>query len=291
MNLQINLFEELEEQRREAYVRAVLRASGTDDVVGVIGGRVPLELLHALDLMVLPVYGVDGEILKYSREEGLCPIIDATLTYARTDRCPLIHSSRLIVVDDGCPIMAREVSRLPGREVHVYRTEDPMRLERLTETLERVYGRRLDDGALDAATAESRRLTGLLFDLKYHSGLDGRSVYILEYYLNFLPVPERLEVLRRASEAAEFSAAPVDFLPVRVQSGAGIYRQLDRRLSGSLYRILEGEGCQGCAQEVVPGEGRDFLRAKYDRKRGSDVFFDYVYPNCPFGEGTEIGYE
>lgn len=269
----------------------MLRASGTDDVVGVIGGRVPLELLHALDLMVLPVYGVDGEILKYSREEGLCPIIDATLTYARTDRCPLIHSSRLIVVDDGCPIMAREVSRLPGREVHVYRTEDPMRLERLTETLERVYGRRIDDGALDAATAESRRLTGLLFDLKYHSGLDGRSVYILEYYLNFLPVPERLEVLRRASETAEFSAAPVDFLPVRVQSGAGIYRQLDRKLSGSLYRILEGEGCQGCAQEVVPGEGRDFLRAKYDRKRGSDVFFDYVYPNCPFGEGTEIGYE
>ena len=32
----MNLFEELEEQRREAYVRAVLRASVTDDVVGVI---------------------------------------------------------------------------------------------------------------------------------------------------------------------------------------------------------------------------------------------------------------
>ena len=33
----MNLFEELEEQRREAYVRAVMRASGTDDVVGFIG--------------------------------------------------------------------------------------------------------------------------------------------------------------------------------------------------------------------------------------------------------------
>ena len=48
--------------------------------MGFIGSRVPLELLNALDLMVLPVYGVDGEILKYSREDGLCPIIDATLT-------------------------------------------------------------------------------------------------------------------------------------------------------------------------------------------------------------------
>ena len=44
----MNLFERLEEQRREAYVRSVLRASGTDDVVGVIGGRVPLELLHEI---------------------------------------------------------------------------------------------------------------------------------------------------------------------------------------------------------------------------------------------------
>ena len=287
----MNLFERLEEQRREAYVRAVLRASVTDDVVGFIGSHVPLELLNALGLMVLPVYGVDGEILKYSREKGLCPVIDATLTYAKTDRCPLIYSSRLIVVDDGCPIMAREVSRLSGKEVHVYRTEDPMRLERLIEKLERVYGRSLDDGALEAATAEARRLTELLFNLKYHSGLDGRSVYVLEYYLNFLSMPKRFEVLRQASEAVEFSAAPVDFLPVRVQSGAGIYRQLDRQLSGTLYRILEGEGCQGCVQEVLTGEGRDFLRAKYDRKREPVAVYDYVYPNCPFGEGTEIGYD
>ena len=124
--------------------------------------------------------------------------------------------------------MAREVSRLPGKEVHVYRTEDPMRLERLTEKLERVYGRGLNDGALDAATADSRRLTELLFNLKYHSGLDGRSVYVLEYYLNFLSVPERFEVLRQASEAAEFSAAPVDFLPVRVQNGIILFQTRPR---------------------------------------------------------------
>ena len=110
--------EALEEQRREAYVRAVLRASEANDVVGYIGNRVPVELFHALGLMALPVYGADGEILKYSREKGLCPLVDATLTYARTDRCPLIHSSRLIVVDDACPIMAREIAGLSGKEVN-----------------------------------------------------------------------------------------------------------------------------------------------------------------------------
>lgn len=291
MRANATLFEELEGQRREAYVRAVLRASGTNDVVGWIGGRVPVELFHAMGLMALPVYGVDGEILKHSRERGLCPVVDATLTYARTDRCPLIHSSRLIVVDDGCPIMAREMAHLPDKEVYVYRTEDPMKLEYLTERLERVYGRGLDDGALDAAIAESKRLAALLARLKYHSDLDGRSVYVLEYYLQFLPVPERFEALRQVSETAHFSEAPVDFLPVRVQSGAGIYRRLDQQLRGTPYRILEGDGCQGCVQEVFRGEGRDFLRAKYDRQERKTGVYDYVYPFCPFGEGTEMGYE
>lgn len=283
--------ESLEEQRREAYVRAVLRAAESNDVVGYIGSRVPVELFHALGLMALPVYGVDGEILKHSREKGLCPLVDATLTYARTDRCPLIHSSRLIVVDDACPIMAREIAGLSDREVHVYRVEDPMRMERLIERLEHVYGRGFDEDALNAAIDESRQLTALAARLKYHSDLDGRSVYVLEYYLNFLSVPERFEVLRRASRTAAFSEEPIDFLPVRVQSGAGIYRQLDRKLHGTSYRIMEGDGCQGCVQEVVGGEGRDFLRFKYDRRKEMAGIYDYVYPFCPFGEGRELGYE
>ena len=293
MRANANLFEALEGERREAYVRAVLRASEANDVVGYIGSRVPVELFHAMGLMALPVYGVDGEILRYSGEKGLCPVADATLTYARTDRCPLIHSSRLIVVDDGCLILAHVMTRCLGKdkEVYLYQTEDPLKLERLTGKLERVYGRRLDEDTLNAAIVESKRLAAMLARLKYHSDLDGRSVYILEYYLNFLPLPERSGVLRQVSEAVHFSDKPVAFLPVRVQSGAGMYRQLDRKLHGTFYRILEGEGCQGCVQKLWLGKGRHFLREKYDRERLSSAVFDYVYPFCPFGEGTEIGYE
>lgn len=56
-------FEELEELRREAYVRAVVRASETHDVVGYIGSGIPVGLFHALGLMAIPVHGVDGDIL------------------------------------------------------------------------------------------------------------------------------------------------------------------------------------------------------------------------------------
>ena len=47
-----------------------------------------------------------------------------------------------------------------------------------------------------------------------------------------------------------------------IQSGAGIYRQIDRLMAGKFYRIIEGE---------EP--------------------YDFVYASCPFHEGTRIQYE
>ena len=263
----MNVFDSLEGQRREAYVRAVVRQAESDDVVGYIGAHVPTELFEALELMALPVYGVDGGILKHSVDggRGLCPIVESTLTYARTDRCPLIHSSRLIVVDDVCPVMAKEIQALTGhigKDVCVYRAGEPGEFDSLVNKLEEVYGRSLTNGALEAARSEIAELASLLRRLKYHSDLTGLQVYILEYYLNFLPMAERLRVLREVSEAAAFSEAPVPFTPVRVQSGAGIYRQIDRLYSNTAYRIIEGE---------AP--------------------YDFVFASCPFHEGTRIQYE
>ena len=260
------LFDWLEDQRREAYVRAVMRQAESDDVVGYIGGRAPVALFEALGLMALPVYGVDGDIMRYSTDggRGLCPIIESTLTYAKTDRCPLIHSSRLIVVDDACPVMAREMESLKTlirKDVYIYRAGNSGEPERLTNKLEAVYGRRLTDESRETARSEAAAFDALLHCMKYHSSLTGLQVYILEYYLNFLPMTERLRIFREIAEGVTLSRKPVKFTPVRVQSGAGIYRQIDRMYSGRPYRIIEGE---------EP--------------------YDFVYASCPFHDGTRINY-
>ena len=259
------LFDNLENQRREAYVRAILRAAESNDVAGWIGFCVPLVFFHALGLMAIPVHGVDGEILQFSEEEGLCSVVDATLTYAKTDKCPLIHSSRLIVVDDSCPVMAERISALPDKDVHIYRTAAPKKDKHLTAKLEEVYGRRLDEGALSSAEAKMNECSALLAKLKSYSDLSGLQVYILEYYLNFLALGERVKILHEVCEGVSFSREPSDFVPICVQSGAGIYRQIDQLMEGRNYRIVEA----GCGQRTN---------------------YDFVYEACPFADGTRISY-
>ena len=224
------IFEYIEGLRREAYVKAVMR----DDVIGYIGSHVDVENLYRQSEFVIPVHGIDAGILEYSQEKNLCPLIDATITYAKTDKCPLIHSCKFIVVDDFCPIMTREILKL-NKDVRVIKGEESHEDERLTR-------------------------------LKYYSNLTGLQVYIAEYYTKFLTRDERAEILDEILKQVEIFDSPVNFIPCRVQSGSGIYRQIDKLYASKNYRILE-----------------DFCncRAKYD----------FVYENCPYCEGTRINYE
>ena len=255
-----SLFEYLENLRRDAYVRAVMRASESDDVLGFIGSRLPVEIFHAMDLYAIPVYGVDGEILKFSREKNLCPVVDATVTYAKTDKCPLIHSSKLIVVENSCPIMTREIMKL-DKNIYIYESESE-----LVKKLFQVYNRELDSEKLRTAQESLRRIQELITRIKFHSDLTGLQVYILEFYLNFLELNERINILQELSEHVNFSESEINYLPVRVQSGAGIYKQIDKLLAGRNYRILE-----------------DFCRV--DSKN-----LDYVYEHCPYHKGERINY-
>ena len=111
----------------------------------------------------------------------------------------------------------------------------------------------------------------------------------MEYYLNFLPMAERLRVLEEVSEAVTFSDKPVPFTPVRVQSGAGIYRQIDRLMAGKPYRLLEGFGCQGWDYGPERENIWGFMLEKYDGAMQDR--FDFVFASCPFHEGTRIQYE
>lgn len=229
MNL-TEIISSLEDLRREAYVKAVMR----DDVIGYIGSHVDIESLYGQSEFIIPVHGIDAGILKYSREENLCPLIDATVTYAKTDKCPLIHSSKFIVLDDFCPAMTREILKL-DKDIRVISGKDIHEDERLIR-------------------------------LKYFSELTGLQVYIIEYYTKFLTRNERSEILDEILEHVKIYESPVKFIPVRVQSGGGIYRQIDKLYAGKNYRILEDFCSIGTA-------------------------YDFVYKNCPYCEGRMIDYE
>jgi len=195
----------LENLRREAYVKAVMRASESDDVLGFIGSHLPVEIFHALDLYAIPVYGIDSEILKFSCEKDLCPVIDATVTYAKTDKCPLIHSSRLIVIEPSCPVMTREILKL-DKDIYVYESESG-----LVKRLSQVYNRELDSYKLQETQEKLHRISQLIALIKDHLDLTGLQGYILEYYLEFLSLDERINALQELADSDSLCAGQIDF--------------------------------------------------------------------------------
>ena len=254
----------IENLRRGAYVKAVMRASEADDVLGFTGSRLPVGIFHALDLYAVPVYGVDPEILKFSCEINLCPVIDATVTYAKTDKCPLIHSSKMIVLEPSCPVMTREILKL-DKDVYLYESEPA-----LTAKLQQVYNKQLNPVKLQETREKLQVIAELMNRIKFHSDLTGLRVYILEYYLEFVSLDERINILQELSNSGQikFSQHEVNYIPVRVQSGAGIYRQIDELFAGRNYRIFE-EFCRPGSQNL-----------------------DFAYKNCPYYDDgiTKINY-
>ena len=182
------ILDELENLRRMAYVRAVM----SDYVVGYIGRKIPVEIFHAFGLMAMPVYGIDREILKFSREENLCPLIDATITYAKTDKCPLIHSAKVIVIDDTCDVMRKEMSGLQGKRIYFYDNDR----EKLIASLEEVYGRKFQAEKLRSVHEELERIHSSIESLT-NDEIQG---FILEYYVNFLDLHERMNFLDTLKE-------------------------------------------------------------------------------------------
>lgn len=288
----VDYIEIAEGLRREAYVKALEASWGKDNVVGVIGSKVPYEILYSMDLIPLPVYGVDREILDYSLEEGLCSMIDATVTYGKRNRCPLIHSASLIIVDDYCPLREKEIKKLEeiGKKVYVYHFKKEDACQDLIGYLKAFYGTSFLEEKLELSIQRSKEINEKINRLRMETELSGKDIYTLEFYTRFLfSEEEQLEFLskcvavyggRRKREREE----------IYVQGGGGIYSKIHALEKGEDYVIIEGLFCEG--RNVLLSEARGFryLGAAYgqmvDKKCPK-----YVYQNCCYPyNGLKIEY-
>ena len=198
------ILETLENLRREAYVRAVIRADEFDNVVGYVGEDLPVEIFYAANLTPYPLYGIDREILNFSVEKNLCPLIDATITYAKTDKCPLIHSSKLIVVGKTCNSMARELLSLENKNIYVYEGE-----ENLIAELKKFYDFNEILSSITLIKRELEKISDYIEELKRGFNLSDLQGFVIKYFINFLDIDERENFLAglTAEELKNFDAA------------------------------------------------------------------------------------
>ena len=114
-------------------------------------------------------------------------MIDATVTYAKTDKCPLIHSSKLIVVEDYCRIFTRELEKLAHKQIYIYNGN----IDELKMKLYEVYGRRITNDSRE----KLQKISESIKNLKHKFNLTDFQGFVIEYFINFLDLNERINFI------------------------------------------------------------------------------------------------
>ena len=120
--------------RREAYVDATLRMQADDNIVGVFGSAyseaqspvIDEALIYSCGLVPVPIVGVDAFIFKHG-DYPACDAIKSTMVYLTTQKCPLLYSSKMYVLDGCCPAVETAFRQCTQKTVHIYNDAETLK--------------------------------------------------------------------------------------------------------------------------------------------------------------------
>ncbi|MGI5074723.1 hypothetical protein E4N71_04540 [Treponema vincentii] len=224
--------------RREAYIDATLRMQADDNIVGVFGSAysqaqssiIDEALIYGCGLVPVPVVGVDAFIFKYG-DYPSCDAIKSTMVYLTTQKCPLLYSSKMYVLDGCCPAVEAAFRQCTQKPVHVYADS-----ERLKAVLQQVYEREYSAARYREARSAFTTLNGLLQQLE-QSALSGNDFGMLAFYSRFIfELEERIAFLTRVckllssaancGQAAHSPLPPIKRVPVSIHCPDGIIQKI-----------------------------------------------------------------
>ena len=247
--------------RREAYVDATLRMQADDNIVGVFGSAyaearspgIDEALIYGCGLVPVPIVGVDAFIFKYG-DYPACDAIKSTMVYLTTQKCPLLYSSKMYVLDGCCSAVETAFRQYTQKPVHVYNDA-----ETLKTMLQQVYGCEYSAFRYQEATAAFAALNRLLQRLE-HSALSGNDFGMLAFYSRFIfKLEERIAFLARVCELFSSAAtwehsshSPEKREPVSIHCPDGIIQKI-KPDSGTYFKpvwVQAGRSadiaCAGC---------------------------------------------
>ena len=260
------------ELRREAYVDAAIRMQTEDNIAGVFGSAyskaqspvIDEALIYGCGLVPVPVMGVDAFIFKHGDYPG-CDAIKSTMVYLTTQKCPLLYSSKMYVLDGCCPAVETAFRQCTQKPVHVYKDA-----ETLKAALQQVYGRDYSAVRYQKAQTAFAALNGLLQQLE-QSALSGNDFGMLAFYSRFIfDLEQRIALLTRVCELV--SATPCEPLPdpartdgsdqaavrtpVSVHCPDGIIQNITPAAGGYFkpVRAERGTACIACAGCIYPAK-------------------------------------
>ncbi|QQK08300.1 hypothetical protein [Miniphocaeibacter halophilus] len=117
---------QLLELRKTAFVDCIMKKMETDNIIGVFGENFDQALLYGYGLIPIPIIGLDSYIFDYGYIEG-CDPIRSTMVYLETEKCPLLFSSKMYILDGSCPKIEEEFLKRTEKTVYRYSSKKRIR--------------------------------------------------------------------------------------------------------------------------------------------------------------------
>ncbi len=270
MNIE-QLKEEILELRRNAFVETILGLEQEKYIIGYVGKTVPKEIFYGFSLIPLPLDGVDKYILEYSKENDLCSIIDSTLTYATTKKCPLIYNAKLIIVDNSCPLLAKILKENLKEKIYIYNEN----LNDLKNIVKNTFNRDFSEEKFLDAVEISKKISENLENLA-KTNIELRFLYEVEFYTQFIfDLNEKLKIIEEVLSHYEITNAKRKI--IKVPRAIQILDYIDDNFKN--YKIIEGCFCLGENFKTYKKSGYEFLEEKYNTTKTN---LDISYENCPY---------
>lgn len=248
------------ELRRNAYIECTENYLSTDTVAGIFGDELPEELFYACGVTPVPIEGVDAHIFKFAKENeaaGFCDVIKSTLIYLITQKCPILYSCKMYVLQNTCTRFIGALKANTEKTVYVYTDE-----EELVRTLCALYGTQYDETLRQNAKADLDYIKNVLTKIKYYSDVSAQEFFLLEFYSKYMTdLDKRRKYFERLEENIAFKKERLKVTEVSALCPRGNYKSVCAEIPSPLTRITR----------VWKGA-------------------DYGYAHCMFAYKKETGY-
>lgn len=222
--------------RRNAYIECTENFLTANNVVGIFGDSLPEEIFYACKLIPVPMEGVDSHIFQFGKEgqgDGYCDVIKSTLIYLTTQKCPILYSCRMYVLEDKCKTFYEVLQANTQKLVYVYNNEDD-----LIHNLSTVFETQMDQSIKQKAHSDLSYIEKILNKIECSTEFDAEEVFLLRYYTKYITdLNARRQFFEKLEKEALFNQKEQKMQKVKCLCPRGNFKNICVALNSNNTRI------------------------------------------------------
>ncbi len=250
-----DLRENLLELRREAFVNCLMDMGEEDNIIGVFGNDYNESLLYGYGLKPIPIVGIDPYIFKFG-DYNSCDPIKSTIIYLKTEKCPLLYSSKMYLLDGFCKAMEKALKENTEKLVYIYKDDNG-----LDDIIKKIYNRKFSKEKYNLAE-ENLKEINYLISIISNSDIPSKELFMVKFFTKYITNLESRkfflgEIVNNLTYNRKISRKKINAL-----CPGGIYEELDSIMQDEEYEIFESRKDLDFTYNKCIYKGRKYLNYK-----------------------------